>query len=44
MFLTWCYHHVDRADKKKMAALAGSILALKIWTGTNTRAFFEEYG
>lgn len=27
-----------------MATLAGSILALKIWTGTNTRAFFEEYG
>lgn len=27
-----------------MATLAGSILALKIWTGTNMRAFFEEYG
>lgn len=44
MFLTWCYHHVDRADKKKMAVLADSILALKISTGTNSKANFNEYG
>ena len=24
--------------------LSGSVLTLKIWTGINMRAFFEEYG
>ena len=33
-----------RADKEEMAALTGSILALKILTDTNTREIFEEYG
>lgn len=42
--LTLHQQYIDWADPEKMMVLAGSILALKIWTGINTRAFFEEYG
>ena len=35
---------VNKADKENVLIIFGSILALKILTGTKTRAIFKEYG
>ena len=35
---------IFKKEGAQIAFQTGSILALKIWTDTNTNAFFEEYG
>ena len=39
--IIWCQHHVDNGGQGENG---GSVLTLKILTGTNTRVIFKEYG